>query len=64
MKDKAEREKYGPQSNERLSMISEIEWYCKELNMGYPDGFPDGMSDVEMKKWIETWDEFDPCPDV
>lgn len=25
---------------------------------------PIDMDKIEMKKWIECWDEFDPCPDI
>ena len=45
-------------------MMDEIEWYCRELDMPLPKGYPEEMSDSEMQKWIETWDEFDPCPDI
>lgn len=48
----------------RQELISQIKWYCEELEMGYPKGFPDDMSDEQMKDWVETWDEFDPFPDV
>lgn len=48
----------------RGQMMDEIEWYCKELDMPLPKGFPEEMSDEEMEKWIECWDEFDPCPGI
>lgn len=50
--------------NYRLQMIEEIKAYCKELDMELPQRFPDGMSNEEMEKWIETWDEYDPFPEL
>ena len=67
MREEIQKEMYSKateMSEKRRSMMNEIEWYCKELNMGYPAGYPDEMSDEDMKKWIETWDDFDPCPDI
>jgi len=52
------------QSKSRSDMMDEIEWYCQELGMSLPKGYPDQMSDDEMRKWIEVWDEYDPCPDI
>jgi len=48
----------------REEMMDKIEWYCNELEMPLPKGFPEQMTDEEMEKWIECWDEFDPCPDI
>lgn len=45
-------------------MIDEITWYCKELDVPLPQGFSAEMTNEEMQKWIECWDEFDPCPDI
>ena len=53
-----------PERKTREQMIAEIKWYCEQLDMAYLEGFPTEMSDEDMQKWIETWDEFDPCPDV
>ena len=53
-----------PERKTREQMIAEIKWYCEQLDMAYPEGFPTEMSDEDMQKWIETWGEFDPCPDV
>lgn len=60
MRHRAEEEK----GQSREEMIDEIKWYCKELDMPLPQGFPAEMSDGEMEKWIECWHEFDPCPDI
>lgn len=51
-------------SKTREEMMDEIEWYCRELDMPLPKGYPEQMSDSEMQKWIEIWDEFDSCPDI
>ena len=48
----------------RCEMMGEIEWYCNQLGMPFPKGYPEEMTDEEMRKWIECWDEFDPCPDI
>ena len=48
----------------RCEMMGEIEWYCNHLGMPLPKGYPEEMTDEEMRKWIECWDEFDPCPDI
>lgn len=48
----------------REEMIEEIKNFCEEMKVPYPNGFPDGMTDEEMRQFIETWDEFDPFPDV
>lgn len=53
-----------PRSEKRKRMMEEIEWYCRELGMSLPDRYPDEMSDKEMERWIEIWDDYDPCPDV
>ena len=53
-----------PERKTREQMIAEIKWYCEQLDMAYQEGFPTEMSDEDMQEWIETWDEFDPCPDV
>ena len=45
-------------------VMDEMKWYCNELDMPLPQGFPEIMSNEEMKKWIECWDEFDPCLDI
>lgn len=58
------RNKREENSKTRQEMMDEIEWYCRELDMPLPEGYPEEMSDSEMQKWIETWDEFDPCPDI
>lgn len=58
MTDKDERMNY------RLQMIEKIKAYCKELDMELPQQFPDSMSNEEMEKWIETWDEYDPFPEL
>ena len=34
------------------------------FNIPLPKGYPEDMTDEEMRKWIECWHEFDPCPDV
>ena len=49
-------------SEKRREMMNQIEWYCEQLDMAYPAGYPDEMTDEQMKKWIETWDEYDPNP--
>ena len=46
----------------REKMMEEIRWYCKELGMSLPQGFPDEMSDEEMLDWLMCWHEFNPCP--
>ena len=51
-------------SKSRKKMIDEITWYCKELDVPLPQGFSAEMTNEEMQKWIECWDEFDPCPDI
>lgn len=59
--------RYAAQNQEdgrRRKMMREIEQYCRDLNMALPKGYPDKMSDDQMQKWIECWDEFDPCPDI
>ncbi len=48
----------------REKMMEEIRWYCKELGMPLPQGFPDEMPDEEMQDWLMCWHEFDPCPGV
>lgn len=49
----------------RLLMIEEIKMYCKELGMEFPTkDFPENMSNDEMEKWLETWDEYDPFPEL
>ena len=60
IKNKIESEK----KPSRIEMMDEIEWYCRELDMPLPKGYPEDMTDEEMRKWIECWHEFDPCPDV
>lgn len=60
MRYRAEEE----QNPSREAMMDEIKWYCNELDMPLPQGFPEKMSNEEMKKWIECWDEFNPCPDI
>lgn len=45
-------------------MIIEIQLYCKALNIKLPEGFPDKMTNEEMEKWIEVWDEFNPFPEI
>jgi len=52
-------------SEKRQEMIKQIEWYCENINgLSEPEGFPDKMTDEEMQKWIEVWDEFDPIPEL
>ena len=63
LRNKMDRERVE-NSKTREEMMDEIEWYCRELDMPLPKGYPEQMSDSEMQKWIETWDEFDPCPDI
>lgn len=46
----------------REKKMEEIRWYCKELGMPLPQGFPDEMSDEEMLDWLMCWHEFNPCP--
>ena len=53
-----------PMSEKRKRIMEEIELYCRELGMSLPDSYPDEMSDKEMERWIEIWDDYDPCPDV
>ena len=48
----------------REKIEEDVKWYCRELNMPLPQGFPDEMSDGEMQDWLMCWHEFDPCPDV
>ncbi len=48
----------------REKMMEEIRWYCKELGMPLPQGFPDEMPDEEMQDWLMCWHEFNPCPDA
>lgn len=48
----------------RTDMMEQIEWYCDELGISLPAGYPEKMTDAEMEEWIECWDEFDPCPDI
>ena len=48
----------------REKMMEEIGWYCKELGMSLPQGFPDEMSDGEMRDWLMCWHEFNSCPDI
>lgn len=49
---------------DRKSMMEEIKWYCDQLGMKLPDGYPDEMSDEDMREWLMCWHEFDPLPDV
>ena len=60
IKNKIESEK----KPSRIEMMDEIEWYCRELDMPLPKGYPEDMTDEEMREWIECWREFDPCPDI
>lgn len=48
----------------REKLEEDVKWYCRELNMPLPQGFPDEMSDEEMQDWLMCWHEFEPCPDV
>lgn len=45
-------------------MKSEIEMYCKELDLEYPKGYPDNMTLDDMRKFIEVWSEYDPFPEL
>lgn len=60
LKSKMEAEKKPT----RCEMMEEIQWYCNQLGMPLPKGYPHEMRDEEMKNWIECWEEFDPCPDI
>ena len=41
------RNKREEDSKSRQEMMDEIEWYCKELDMPLPKGYPEQMSDSE-----------------
>lgn len=47
-------------TEERTELIKEIHWYCEQLDMELPKGFPEKMSNEEMQSWIECWSEFNP----
>lgn len=49
---------------DRKSMMEEIEMYCNELGMKLLDGYPDEMSDEDMREWLMCWHEYDPLPDI
>ena len=48
----------------REEMLKEVKWYCDELDMALPKGYPDEISDEELQDFIWCWSEFDPCPDL
>lgn len=47
-------------SLQRKEMAEEIKWYCNQLDMNLPKGYPNEMSMEEMKDWLECWRQFDP----
>lgn len=53
-------------SPERRKLIKEVEELAEVLGPvpGLPSGFPDKMSDEEMKDWLMCWNEFDPLGDL
>lgn len=48
----------------KKELISKIEWYCRELEIEAPEGYPNDMSIDEMEKFVQTWDEFDPVSEL
>ncbi len=45
----------------REELIEEISTFFDDMDTECLEGFPDEMSNEEMKELLETWDEFDPC---
>jgi len=48
----------------RAELMEKIEWYAKHVGAEYPEGYPDKTTDEEMRQWIMTWDDYDPCPEL
>lgn len=49
---------------ERDEYIQKAKFYIKEygkMGLDIPKGFPDKVSDEELKDFVWTWDEFDPA---
>lgn len=51
-------------SNERQKLLDEVEYYCSNLGINYPDGYPNKVSNEELQSFIESWSEFDPLPEL
>lgn len=49
---------------ERNEYIQKAKFYIKEYGnkgLDIPEGFPDEISDDELKDFVWTWDEYDPA---
>ncbi len=65
MKEQQEKEKYKKPEQEEL--LQEVKWYIDELKEAgidiQPENYPN-MTVDEMKKFIYTWSDFNPYPDL
>jgi hypothetical protein len=48
----------------RKEMLRMVRTYCNEIEINYPDGYPDTITDRELKEWTDSWDDFDPFPEL
>ncbi|MGN0618399.1 MAG: hypothetical protein ACI4J7_05195 [Ruminiclostridium sp.] len=48
---------------ERLDKLNAIKAYCQEIGMKIPDVYPFG-TDEELDSFLETWDEYEPFPEL
>ncbi|MDO4489282.1 MAG: hypothetical protein Q4B67_09385 [Eubacteriales bacterium] len=49
---------------DRQELLQEVEFYCSEIGIEYPDGYPDNISNEELQKFVSTWSEYDPLPEL
>lgn len=52
------------QECDRKALLDEVAFYCRELNMEYPKGYPDDISDEELQDFVSCWSEYDPLPEL
>lgn len=60
----AEKEMILTHEDKRRALLDEVEFYCKELNMEYPKGYPDEISMKDLQDFVECWSEYDPLPEL
>lgn len=60
----SEKELVITHEDKRKTLLDEVAFYCKELNMEYPKGYPDEISVEALQDFVECWSEFDPLPEL
>lgn len=51
-------------SEDRQKLLDEVDFYCRELGISYPDGYPNNVSNDELQDFIDSWSEYDPVPEL